>query len=312
MNKKYMPYFAGIGMSLIFGATFLFIKLGLEHLDKFVLLTYRFTVALVSLLALHLFKVIKIDFDFRKMKPLFVLGMVNPVLSFIFETSSLQYTTTAQAGTILSLIPIFVLFLGEIFLKEKLSVLEKTFIFISVCGVLVTVLFASSGSGGESNMLGIMLLLVTVIANAIYTIMARKHAQNFNTFDMTFAMVFCGFVFFTTTAVVRATIHNSFYADFIEPLQYKTSIYSVVFLGFFASVIAYLLMNYMYSKLAAGTGSVFNNLVTLVSIFLGVFVAGETLYGYQIAGIILILVGVFGATTVDIIVKKKQAENSKA
>lgn len=81
---------------------------------------------------------------------------------------------------------------------------------------------------------------------------------------------------------------------FITPLHSMGSIISVLYLGIFASVIAFFAMNYMLANLPAVNASVFSNLATVISILAGVVIAHESLYWYQIAGGALIISGVVG------------------
>ncbi|WP_394266889.1 EamA family transporter, partial [Anaerotignum sp.] len=77
-------------------------------------------------------------------------------------------------------------------------------------------------------------------------------------------------------------------------LQEPTAIFSVVYLGIFASVLAFFCMNYMLGKLPAANACIFNNMATVISIFAGILVLHEKMHWYQMVGGILIISGVWG------------------
>ena len=54
------------------------------------------------------------------------------------------------------------------------------------------------------------------------------------------------------------------------------------------------MVNYMLSKLPASNSSVFSNLTTVISIIAGVFIRHEAFHWYQLAGGIIIILGVWG------------------
>lgn len=306
---NWKAYLSGLCMSIIFGLTFLFTKKALVTISPMVLLAYRFCSATVVLTLLLIFKVIKVNYKNKPIKGLIILSIFYPVISFVFETQGIKYVSISHAGIMMSLMPIFVMILGIIILKEIPSGIQKLFICTSIIGVIFTMVFAKS-SGESSYFLGTILLLICIVSGSINNVLSRKYSKFFSPVEITYAMLIISSIFFTSVAVIQGLINGDLYKIFVAPLMDADALISILYLGIFASVIAFFAMNYMLAHLQAVNVSIFNNLATLISILSGVIIARESLYWYQIVGGILIVSSVIGINYSDII-KNKEIKNLK-
>ena len=290
--KDYMPHLAGIGASIIFGFSFLFTKIGLQSVNNetFDLIANRFTVGALLLLVMKFTGIIKLNYKEKKVKMLFLLSLFQPVLYFIFETYGIKLTSSSEAGTMISLIPVMVTVLAAIFLNEKVPLKQAVFILISFSGVLLINLPKFEGKG---SILGMCILLATVLSAAIYSILSRKLSIIFTPIECTFAMMWQGAIVFNVISIVKHLYNNSLNTYFL-PWSNGTFLSSVLYLGGLSSVLAFFLLNYIYSKLRASAASSFSNITTIISIFAGVLILKESFEIYQIIGIIIILMGVWG------------------
>lgn len=292
-TKKALPYIAGLAMAMIFGLSFLFSKQGLESLTPMVLLGYRFGIAALVLTVLQLFKVIKVDFKGKPIKGVVALSVFYPAIAFSFETTGLKFISTSQAGIMVSIMPIFVMIFGILILREHPTTIQKLFIASSVAGVLITVVFAKS-SGKNDNFTGLILILISIVSGSIHNVLSRKYSKYFTPIEITFSMICLGAVFFNFIGVIQGVIAGNLLKSYIAPFTSASAMGAVAYLGVFASVIAFFCMNFMLSKLPAVNAAVFTNFATVISIIAGVVIMREKLCWYQIAGGILIIIGVLG------------------
>lgn len=305
--NNWKAYLSGLCMSIIFGLTFLFTKKALVTTTPMVLLAYRFCSATVVLTLLLIFKVIKVNYKNKPIKGLITLSIFYPVISFVFETQGIKYVSISHAGIMMSLMPIFVMILGIIILKEIPSRIQKLFICTSIIGVVFTMVFAKS-TGESSSFIGTILLLICVISGSVNNVLSRKYSKFFTPVEITYAMLIMSSIFFTTMALMQGLINDNLYVTISAPFRDIDTLISILYLGIFASVIAFFAMNYMLAHLQAVNVSVFNNLATLISILSGVIIAHELLYWYQIVGGILIVSSVIGINYLDVI-KKRNLNN---
>ncbi len=309
--QKLSPYLAGIVMCLIFGLSFLFSKQGLADLTPMILLSYRFGIAALILTILLLFGLIKVDFKGKPIKGVLLLSVFYPVMAFIFEANGLRFTTTSQAGIMVSLMPIFVSLLGVVILKEKPAAVQWGFILSSVIGVLITVVFAKS-SGEEGSFFGILLLLISITGGSTQNVLSRKYSKYFTSVEITFVMIWLGAIVFNVIAVVQGLVRGNLTEMYQAPFRSASAMQAVVYLGALASVVAFFCMNYMLSKMKAANAAVFDNLATVISILAGVLWLHEALHWYQILGGVFIIAGVWGTNYYENRIPKAERSETPA
>lgn len=288
--KKYLPYLAGVTMSLIFGFSFLFSKAALETLSTFELLFFRFTTATITMTILILLGIIKVNLKGKNLKPLILVAFWQPIIYFIMETKGLQYTTSSEAGVMMAFIPVLVAILAAFLLDEKPSKIQWIFIAISVIGVISIVL----GGGNletKGQLKGIIFLLSAVFSAAMFNIYSRKASQNFTPYETTYSMMILGMITFGLLYLIQGILIGDL--NIITKISSKVVV-SIFYLGVLSSVFAFLLVNYSLSKLPASQSSVFANLTTVVSVVAGITIRGESFELYKLIGAIMIIVGVWG------------------
>lgn len=291
-NNKYLPYFAGIAISIIFGMSFMFTKQALDSFGTFHLLAFRFTLAALILSFLALIGVIKVELKNKPIKKLLLLCFFQPIAYFIFETIGVKLTSSSQAGMMIALIPVVVTLMAVVFLKETPNKIQIFFIFVSVLGVLFIIAMSGNLNAG-GNLLGIAVLMGAVLSGGIYNILSRKLSRHYNAVEITFIMMWVGAICFNIIAVFNSITHGTL-GSYFNGFSSWQAVSAILYLGILSSICAFFMLNYMLSKLTASNSAVFSNLTTVISIIAGVFIRHEPFYWYQLAGGILIILGVWG------------------
>jgi drug/metabolite transporter (DMT)-like permease len=300
MSNKHnaLPILSGIGAASIFGLSFLFSKMALNTAGIFELLSFRFLTAFLIMSALIALKVIKVNYKGKNIKGLLLLGLMEPIVYFIFETYGIKFSSSSIAGLMIALIPIGVVILSAYFLKEKPSAIQMIFILMSVFGVMLIGFMGGSGSG-TGNLFGILLLLGAVMSAAFFTIISRKLSGDFTPMELTYSMMLLGAVFFNGISIFNHIVNKNL-GNYFSPLKNSSFLISIGYLGILSSIVAYFLINFTLSKLEASKSAVVSNLATIVSIIGGVVILKEPFYYYHIIGSILIIVGVWGTNNYEI------------
>ena len=291
-NNKYLPYIAGIAISIIFGMSFMFTKQALDSFETFHLLAFRFTLAALMLSGLAIIGVIKVELRNKPIKELLLLCFFQPIAYFIFETIGVKLTSSSQAGMMIALIPIVVTLMAVVFLKESPNKMQSLFICVSVLGVLFIIGMSGSLNAG-GNLAGLAVLMGAVISGATYNILSRKLSSHYKPLEITFIMMWVGAICFNIIAVINS-IGQGNLGSYFSGFSSWQAISAILYLGILSSICAFFMLNYMLSKLTASSSAVFSNLTTVISIIAGVFIRHESFYWYQLAGGILIILGVWG------------------
>jgi Permeases of the drug/metabolite transporter (DMT) superfamily len=97
----------------------------------------------------------------------------EPFLYFLGETFGLKITgSPTLCSVIIATIPVFTLIVGQIFFKEKLSLLNRIGIFVAVAGVISFILIG--GSLHTEYLYGIAILFLAVIGSTGYTAICKR------------------------------------------------------------------------------------------------------------------------------------------
>lgn len=290
-TSKSKAIYLGFVYSAIFGFSFMFTKMTLTSIDSiYHLLALRFLIAFLVMSLLLLFGVIKVNYKGKKVLRLVPLGLIQPILYFIFETKGIELVPSSQAGIMMACIPILIIILAKIFLHEHPSFVQILFVVLSVAGAVVI----NINNMEAGAFLGTLYLLIAVIAAAIFSILSRNLSDEFTSVEKTYLMM--GFGAFTFN-VISLIIHmNEGQMEiYFKPLTHTNTLIGLLYLGILSSVVAFFLLNYTLSKVEASKTAVFANFTTVVSIVAGIILLGENLTVLQIIGGVTILVGVYGA-----------------
>lgn len=290
--KKFLPYLSGICTSFIFGFSFLFTSIGLKSVKPMDLMAYRFLTAALIMTILWAAGFVKLNYKGKNLSNVILLSLCQPVIYFICETYGIKNTTSSLSGLMIALIPVVVAVFASLFLNEKPNLYQVLFIILSIAGVAVIVLL-DGYEGGVSKPVGFLFLTGAVISAGFYSILSRKLSENFTPFEITFVMMWAGAIFFNIIDIIQRISNNNL-MDYLKDISNYNVIVPIIYLGIFSSVIAYILHNFMLSKLPASQAAVFANLTTIVSVFAGILINHESFYWFHILGGIMILTGVWG------------------
>lgn len=276
----------------IFGFSFLFSKIALELTIPSVMLAVRFTVAF---LALNLVVVLgkstgKLKFSLKgkPLKYVLLLALFQPGIYFITESYGIKLTSSAFAGTIIAVIPIAGILCDVFIMRARVGKNQILCSLGSVLGVIITTLGAQNM---KSSGLGVFLLLIAVVAGALFYVFSKKAGEYFNALERTYIMFAMGSALYITYALVEC---RGQYAELILPAIVNPSFWGcIVYLSIISSVMAFLFLNYGSSYVSVSEATIFANLTTVISIVAGVLFANEIFTLWQMIGAIIIVGSVY-------------------
>ncbi len=296
MNKKVISYIMLTGSSIIFGFSFLFTKDALTHLDLFQMLGLRFLIAALILTVLAFARVIKISLTRSKIKAMLPLVVLQPLVYFVGETYGIKLTSSSESGMMIALMPIAIALFSIKILNERLVLRQWIAVMASVVGVAM-IIGANGFSGTSGNLLGYLLLLVAVAAEGMYAPLAKKHmATKCTPVEVTFLIMCGGAIAFNAAGLLVAAVAGEMRTYFTDALKIEV-LSGLLYLSVASSVVAFFCINFALSKVRASASASFCNLTTVVSVLAGVLLGGEKLHMLQIAGMVLILISIWGVVS---------------
>lgn len=268
----------------------MFSKIALRYAHPLVILSVRFTVAFLCLNLLWFLGIVKMSFRGKPRGRLLLMALAQPMLYFSFELYGVEHTSSAISGVIISLVPVAVIVLSTILLREKPTLSQVMFSLLSLSAIVAISLL--SDNTGENSLLGILLLLLAVLADAVYIILSRSESAHYSPFERTYIMFLVGTVGFNLMALL--SLRGGWVGEVLSAVTKPSFWGAILYLSVLSSIVAFMLSNYSTSVLTPVRTTSFSNLITLVSVLAGVFIMGESLSLPQLVCCALIVVGVVG------------------
>ncbi|MBT2289641.1 DMT family transporter [Paenibacillus albidus] len=288
-----LAYIFAVLNAAIIGFSFLFTKMALEFSGPLDTLTFRFAASFLVMSVPVAFGWVKLRYRGKPLYKVLLLATMYPLGFFTLQVFGLQHATSAEGGILYSFTPVVTMIIAAIFLKEATTLLQKLSIFLSVFGVVF--IFIMKGSSIDlSNMAGILMLFLTCVAFAGYSVLARSLSKQFSPAEISYLMMAIGFIVFLAISLINHTAAGTL-GNFFTPLASGTFVISALYLGVISSLVTTLMSTYILSKIEASKMSVFTNLATIVSIAAGALFLGEEVTVYHLIGSVLIIAGVLGA-----------------
>ncbi len=289
-NKGVLGIFCALAANIIFGFSFIFSKTALSVSHPLTILAIRFTVAFLFLNILWFFGAFKINPRAFKSPTLWLMGLAQPFLYFIFELYGLSLVSSALSGVIISLVPVAVMLLSAVALNEKPTLVQWGFTLLSIVGV--SAISIVSNDGAKNYFKGIILLIGAVICAGIFNVLSRKQSSCSTPFERTYAMFFIGCIGFNIIAL--ATLREKYIPSILESVTNTKFIVAIIYLAIISSVLAFLLYNFATANITAVQAASFSNIITVVTVLAGVIILRErlNLISYLLCAVIIL--GVWG------------------
>ncbi len=285
MTKKLSPFhlFIYIVLVLIWGSSFILMKKGLLAFSSAQVAAIRISTACLVLLPFLLFRLKEVEK--KKVFYMVLMGITGSgIPAFLFTEAETQ-VSSSLAGILNALTPLFVLMIGILFFKMKVTSLKVIGIFVGFAGSAMLILFNSDG-GSNSNILYATMIVVATVLYGLSNNIIMRYLQGCNPILMTaVAMAFMGpfaFGWLMTT-------------DFAARLNNEDAIFSLssaMILGAFGTSIALVIYNYLIQTTGALFGSTVTYLMPVVAIAWGI-ADGESIGMIDFAALLIILFGIY-------------------
>ena len=278
-NEKWILLFI---LALIWGSSFILIKKSLIYYSPYEVGSLRILISSLLLLPYALKNIRK--FPKKQVKYLIIAALCgNFVPMYLFPLAETQISS-AVAGILNSMVPIFVIILGSLFWNTQTSKVQITGTLISFFGVVLLTLGA--GDAGELKIIPILLLLFATLLYAINGLTVKTHLTRVEP-KLLSAYIFGLVLFFPSLIALFLT--GFFDSISIEGFEWSGLLY-VSLLSVFGTGLA-MMLNYRLLKVSSALfTSTVTLLIPIVAILWGIL-DGEKLGALQLLGAAVIIGG---------------------
>ncbi len=277
-----------LASSILFWAlAFPVIKIALRELSALNLTILRLFLA--CLIFLGIFALFRHRFSPLQRKdiiPIFVLGFTGIIMYHLGLNYAEQFISASAASLLIATIPIFVVILAVVFLKEKIGIFILLGILFCLSGVVIISVYGSAGQMIEiSYIVGALAALMAAFVGAVYTIAGKKMLARYSGMSLTMY----AFVFGTIGLV-----------PLLRPLFF-TQVFSlsmdgwsaVLFLSIGSSVIAYVAWFVVLEMKNTSEVSVYLYVIPVVSTIISFLFLDEQITWLFIVGGFFVIFGLY-------------------
>jgi drug/metabolite transporter (DMT)-like permease len=283
-GQRLVPLY-GILVAILWGLTFLSIKVAVGELGPMSLALLRFIIASALMPVIALISKTKLRIAFKDMPIIGLSGLVGITFYFFFENNGIMRLSASESSMIIGTIPVLTLLADMLIYRRKVSAKVSIGIILSFIGVAFIVLrseAALSSPGGYFFMIG------AAISWVLYSFLTKPLSGKYPLLALTFWQILFGML----GCIPFALFERQDFSGLSGVV-----ILNVVFLGVLASAIGYWLYVLVLDNLGASRSSVFINLIPVVSVIASFVILGERLATLQLLGGLVTIAGVFLATS---------------
>lgn len=290
-EKPYFAFMLAIIGVIFFSSKAVIIKIAYQYpVDAVSLLFLRLLFALPVYIIIIFIAISKSGYNhINKIEfgKLIFLGFIGYYLASYLDFLGLKYISASLERIVLFAYPTLVLILSAIFLKKKVTGIQKLAVGITYAG-LILAFYQNAYAGGDNLILGAVLVFISAFCYAIYLIGSGNLIPKFGTWLFTSIAM--------TVATICSIIHfTSKYGT--DLFQFPTEVY---LLALIMSVISTLIPSFLISEAIRIIGSsnvaIIGSFGPVSTIILAVIFLGETLSKFQISGTIVVIFGVLFLT----------------
>ena len=286
-SLDYKLIFALAAVGIIWGTTFLGIRVAVETIPPWFVTSIRQGLAGFVMMAILLFKKQLTWIGWKNLKQQLIPSVLMIVIANGFTTIAEQTLPSGLASVISALSPILI-FLGSIlFGLQKMSLRGFVGVIIGFSGV-VFIFKDGLGSFLDANYkTGMMFMGFAILAWAAGTIYTKTHAVKSNNITLNL------FYQFTMASCIQLVLASIFSPNPDFSSWSSRSVFAALYLSVFGSVIAFFCYNYALKHVTAVQVSILSYVNTIIAVFLGWLLLDEIITIDFIIATALIILGVF-------------------
>ncbi len=274
-------------LGIIWGTSFLWIKIAVTEISPFMLVSFRTLFALLGLAVFLLFvKSARAEWALvrKHLGVFFILGLINVVTPWLLISWAGQHLDSGLSSILNSTMPLFTIMISPFFVSDDRFTLPKAAGLLTGFVGVVILLYPNIGGEWNTHLAGQAAMLLAALCYGGSTVYARKKAGVLPAQTQAFLQ------FFMATAMIWI-----FTLATERPLQFPRlpiTWFALLWLGLLGSGLAYIIYFDVLPRIGPTRMSMVTYILPLVGVLLGIIILGERFYWGAIIGALLILSGI--------------------
>ncbi len=270
-----------VAVMAIWGGSIPVSKLGVTQFPPLTLALLRFAIAAALLWPLWRVRGAVATVAWRDA---FVLGLLGVALYYVGFYEGLRLTTATRAAVLQAAVPAVTAVLARVISGERQSRAVIAGIVLSIAGVLVVIGGGVRAHVPASALLGDLLVLASVFAWSLYTVVAKRHAS-VDAIELTTKTAIAGAFLLLPAAAIE-------WLAGLRAAPTPGGWAALLYLGVVSSALAYAWYGRALRALGAAQVANYINLLPVVAVAAAAVLLGERPDRASLAGGVLVLAGV--------------------
>lgn len=223
----------------------------------------------------------------RNRRVMLLLGIVGVGSHNALAYLGLNYTTAMNGVILNSFIPIMIITLSWIFLRQRLARVQLAGVAVSLAGVLAILSQGSLETLATFQLnRGDVFVILSMLLWSIYTICLRWKPAGLHMLSFLFVIACIGDTGILPLYLIETAMGSTMVFTWVNFL-------ALVGVALFSSVLAYIFWNRGVEQVGASVAGLFVHLMPVFGTLLAWLFLGERLRAYHVVGIAFILTGIF-------------------
>lgn len=288
MKDESLKIFSGyILICLIWGSTWLAIRIGLDSLTPIFSAGLRFSSAAIFVYLMMKFRKISLQTDPHSIKLNIILAVFSFVIPYGLVYWSEQFIPSGLTSIIFSVMPFFVILFSKIFIPESYVGKDQIFGTVIGFGGIVIIFSENLVLDITGYMTGMLAVLLSASIQGWVAVYLKKHGSKLNPLAMNFIpLVFAG---------ISMTLFGFLFEDRTKWIFNTNAIGSIIYLGLFGTSIAFTTYYWLMKKINVVLLSLSTLITPIIAVLLGWMILDEKLSMRELLGSVLVLIGILFA-----------------
>lgn len=274
-------------LGIIWGTSFLWIKIAVTEISPLVLVGFRTLMAAIGLIIFLL-----IDKHSRaawaaikaKLGVFFILGLINISMPFVLISWAEKSIDSGMASILNATMPLFTILISPLFVRDdRINIFKALGLLAGFIGVVI-LFYPSIHEGWNDHLAGQLAVLVAALCYASGTVFARKKAHGLPPQLQAFLQLFMSTLIIWSLAFLTER-------PIVLP-QLPITWLALAWLGLLGTGLAYIIYFYLLPCIGPTRMSMVTYIPPLVGMFLGIVFLGESFQWQSLFGALLILSGI--------------------
>ncbi|RQW63689.1 DMT family transporter [Vibrio viridaestus] len=282
VNAKH--YLMLLGLGLIWGSSFPFLKVVLESMTPISAAAFRLTIsALAMIVIINVFK-LKIPNDWRVWRDYMVIAIIGNVVPFFLISWGEQHISAALASVLMGLIPLATMLAAHILTDdEKISMTKLVGVIVGGAGVIILIGVDALDDLG-TYVWAQLAVVVAAVCYGVSSVYARRSkVTQFNPLSNAAGVLICS-----------SLISLPFAFSFESPSELDITLRSIsalLFLSLVCTCAAYFLLYNLLAQVGATFTSFNNYLVPVFGMIISVILLNDPIKSTTYIALVLIFSG---------------------